>query len=284
MPHSLPYTGDVPLQEKIKRFLIHECAVLNGVVAGAQRVLDSLIGPAMTGHFQPVVVRGGDHGMHLLKCHAERVMVVRIGRGRIAGRVGLDPFDAVLDKLSHGGARLLRTVNEQDQPFHTDLAEVWIPIHEAADATDLPAAGGKAGPGSHPFGDRLFQPDVDVKQAAATARGRVAAFESEAGVGGGEEGDVFDRILDIEVFEGGDVEVRWMEVSFDKAGHDGAAASVDDQSLRRHGNGSSGVLDAIALDDDHAVPKAWGARTVDQRTVANHRGGHPIIVRSMDKA
>src|SRR3712207_7917478 len=51
-----------------------------GVVAGAEGVLDPLGGAAVARHLQPVVVRGPDHRLHLLEGHAESVVVVRVRR------------------------------------------------------------------------------------------------------------------------------------------------------------------------------------------------------------
>ena len=78
------------------------------VVAGPQGVLDALGRPAVAGDLQLVVVGRGDDRVHLLEGHAERVVVVGVGRGGVAGGVGLDPLDAVLDQLAHGGARVVR--------------------------------------------------------------------------------------------------------------------------------------------------------------------------------
>ena len=66
--------------------------------------------------------------------------------------------------------------------------------------------------------DRLLEPDVDVEQAAAAARRGVAALERQPRIGGRQERDVFDRILDVEVFESGDVEVSGMKVRLDQPG------------------------------------------------------------------
>jgi hypothetical protein len=55
-------------------------------------------------------------------------------------------------------------------------------------------------------------------EAAAAARGRVAAFEGEFRIGGREQGDVLDGILDVEVGQFGDVEVSRVVMGFDQAG------------------------------------------------------------------
>src|SRR6516162_4113159 len=71
--------------------------------AGTDGVLDPLGGAAVAGHFQAVIVGGGDDGVHLVKGHAQGVVVVGIGGGGVAGGVGLDPLDAVLDESAHRG-------------------------------------------------------------------------------------------------------------------------------------------------------------------------------------
>ena len=82
------------------------------VEAGPQRVLDPLGRPAVAGHLAVVVVGLGDDGGHLLEGHAERVMVGGVGRGGVAGGIGLDPLDAVLDQLAHGRAGLVGAVDQ----------------------------------------------------------------------------------------------------------------------------------------------------------------------------
>ena len=124
----------------------------------------------------------GHDGVHLLERHAERVVVVGVGRGGVAGGIGLHPLDAVLDQLAHGRAGLVRAVDQQHQPLHADLAEVGVPVHQPADAADLAAAGGQARAGDEVVLDRLLQPDVDVEQAAAAARRGVAALQRQLGV------------------------------------------------------------------------------------------------------
>jgi len=44
-----------------------------------KRILDARGRPAMPGHLQAVVVRGGDDRIHFVECHAQRVVIVRIG-------------------------------------------------------------------------------------------------------------------------------------------------------------------------------------------------------------
>src|SRR6185503_15845268 len=143
------------------------------------------------------------------------------------------------------GPSLDGAVHEEDQSFHAELEVVGVPVHESARAADLAAGGGETGTGAKVVLDRLLQPDVDVVKAAAAARGGVAAFERELGVGRGEEGDVLDGILDVEVGQLRDVEVGRMEVGFDEAGEDGALPGVDDGGIRRRGRrlgGRAGVL------------------------------------------
>ena len=61
----------------------------------------------------------------------------------------------------------------------------------------------------------------------------VAALERQPGVAGGENGDVFDWVLDVEIGQLGDVEVGRMKVRLDQPGHDRAAAGVDPAGVGR---------------------------------------------------
>ena len=98
----------VALEQQFERLVVHERAVLDRVVAGPQGVLDSLGRPAVAGDLQFVVVGRGDDGVHFVEGHAKRVVVVDVGRGGVAGRIGLDPLDAVLDQFAHGRRALRR--------------------------------------------------------------------------------------------------------------------------------------------------------------------------------
>ena len=224
--------------------------------------------------FRPWLCAVATHGVHLLEGHAQRVVVVGVRRGGVAGRVGLDPLDAVLDQLAHGGPRLVGAVDEQHQPLHADLAEVGVPVHQPADAADLAAAGRQARAGHEVVLDGLLQPDVDVEQAAAAAGRGVAALQGQPGVGGGQQRDVLDRVLDVEVFEGGDVEVGRVEVGLDQPRHDGAAAGVDPPGAgcdrRRLGDGT-GVGDAAVANDQGRVRHGRRAGAVDQLAVGDYR-------------
>jgi hypothetical protein len=227
----------------------------------------------VAGHLEAVVVRLLDAGVHLVEGHAQRVVVVRVGGGRVAGRVGLDPLDAVLDQLADGAAGLGGAVDQQDQALHADLAEVGVPVHQAAGAADLAAAGRQARAGGQLVLDGFFQPDVDVVQAAAAAGGRVAALQGQPGVGGGEQRDVLDGVLDVEILQGRHVEVRRVKVGLDEAGHDGAAPGVDATGAGGVGlpGGRAGVGDAAIPDDDGGVGDRRGARAVDELAVADDR-------------
>ncbi len=224
----------VALKQQVERLLVHERRVLEAVEAGAERILDPLGGSAVSGHLAMVVVSLGDDGRHFVEGHAERVVVGRIGRGGIAGGVGLDPLDAVLDQLADGRAALVRSVDQEDQSLHAELEVVGVPVHEPARAADLASAGSQSRAGYQVVLDRLLEPDVDIVQAAAAARGRVAAFEREPGVARSQDRDVFDRILDVEIGEIGDVEVGRMEMSLDQPRHDGPAARIDALDIRRN--------------------------------------------------
>ena len=225
--------GHVAGQEHVERFGVHERGVLDGVEAGPERVLDALVGAAVAGDLAVVVVRLVDDGRHLVEGHAERVVVGTVGRGGVAGRVGLDPLDAVLDELADRGAALDRAVDQQDQTFHAELQMVGVPVHQAAGAADLAAVGGQPWPGEEVFLDRLLEPDVDVVQAPAAPRRGVAALQREPGIGRGQQGDVFDGILDIQVGELGDVEIRRVKMRLDQAGQDRPPARVDPRGFGR---------------------------------------------------
>jgi hypothetical protein len=58
------------------------------------------------------------------------------------------------------------------------------------------------------------------------ARRRVAALQRQLRICCGQERDVLDRVLDVEVFEGGHVEVGGVEMGLHKARHDGAAWGI----------------------------------------------------------
>src|SRR5262245_34945834 len=103
-------------------------------------------------------------------------MVVRVGRGGVAGRIGLHPLDAVLHELPHGAAALVRAVDDEHDAFHPDLPELGVPVHQPAGATNLAAARSEARAEDEVFVDRTLEPDVDVVEAAAAPRGRVAAL------------------------------------------------------------------------------------------------------------
>jgi hypothetical protein len=113
--------------------------------------------------FHAVVVRLVDHRVHLLECHAQRVVVVRVGRRGVAGRIGLDPLDAILDELAHGAAAFIGAVDQQHQALHADLAKIGIPVHQAADAADLAPAGCQPRPGRKFLVDGPLQPKVDIE-------------------------------------------------------------------------------------------------------------------------
>ena len=221
------------------------------VEAGPKRVLDSLGRAAVAGDFAVVVMGLGDDGRHLLEGHAERVVVGRVGRGRVAGGIGLDPLDAILDELAHGPASLVGAVDQEDQALHAELQVLGVPVHQSARATDLAPAGGQPRAGDQVFLDRLLEPHVDIVQAAAAAGRRVAAFEREPGVARGQDRHVFDGILDVEVGQLGDVEIGGMEMGLDQAGHDRPAAGIDAADVGRdrgRAAGRPGIGDLAVLD------------------------------------
>src|SRR5262249_32108029 len=145
---------------------------------------------------------------------------------------------------------------QEDQPFHAELEVVGVPVHQAPGAADLAAAGGQPRAGDQVLLDRLLEPDVDVVQAAAAPRGGVAALQGEPCVARGEDRDVVDGVLDVEVGQLGDVEVSRVEVGLDQPRHDRAAARVDPVGVGRHlgraGDGA-GVGDAAVADQNRGV-------------------------------
>jgi len=133
----------VALEHEFQAFVVDEGRMLDRIVTGLERILDSFRRAAVTGHLQAVIMGRFDDRVHLLERHAERVVIVRIGRGGVAGRISFDPLDAVFHELAHRGTRFMRAVDDQHQPFHADLAIIRIPIHQPRRAADFPPAGGE---------------------------------------------------------------------------------------------------------------------------------------------
>lgn len=262
--------GGVADHEEIEGFIVHEGAVFEGVVSGAEGVFDPFISAAVSSDLEAVVVGGLDDGVHFIEGHAEGVVIVGIGSGGVSGGVGFDPFDAILDEFADCGTGFVGSVDEEDESFHADLAEVGIPVHESSDAADFASAGGEAWAGKEIAFDAFFEPDVDVEETAPAARGGIAAFEGESGVAGGEESDVFDGVLDVEVFESGDVEVGGVEVGFDEAGEDRAAAGIDGfdggGELREAGS-RTGITDETFFDQNGGIGDGGVAGTADEGAV-----------------
>ena len=268
------HDGRVARKQHVERLVVHERAVLERVVAGPQGVLDPLVRPAVAGHFQLVVVRLGHHGVHLLERHAQRVVVVGVGRRGVARGIGLHPFDAILDQLADRAATFVRPVDQQHQPLHADLAKVGVPIHQAADAANLATAGRQSRAGSRSSSIALLQPDVDVEQAAAAAGRRIAALQRQPRVDGREQRHVLDRILDVEIFELRHVEIGRMKVRLDQPRHDRAAASVDPRGVRlelRCFGGNSGVRNPAVANHDGRVWHRRRSAAIDQLPIRNDR-------------
>src|SRR5262245_54255427 len=120
-----------------------------------------------------------------------------------------------------------------------------------------------------------MKPDVDVEEAPPATGGRVAALQGEPGVGGRQEGDVLDGVLDVEVFQGGDVEVGGVEVGLDQPRQDGPAPGVDARCVGGQGGGAGdgpGVGDPAVVDDQGGVGDGRRARAVDELAVGDDRG------------
>src|SRR5262249_3797325 len=150
--------------------------------------------------------------------------------------------------------------------------EVGVPVHQPAGAADLTAGRGQARANYQVVLDGLLEPDVDVVQASARARRRVAALQGQPGVGRRQERDVLDRVFDVRVVESGDVEIRRVIVGLDQARQDGAAAGVDRGGAGRWGRGACdgpGVGDTAIGDNEGGVGDGRGAGAVHELAVAN---------------
>ena len=103
-------------------------------------------------------------------------------------------------------------------------------------------------------------------------RGRVAAFERQPGIARGQDRDVFDRILDVEIGEIGDVEVGRVEVRLDQSRHDGPAAGVDPLGILGRPPAPlsrPGISDSAVLHDDDGVGNGRSARPVHELAVGD---------------
>ena len=242
------------------------------VVAGQERVLDALCRPAMAVHLAPVVVRDLGDRCHLLERHREGVLVVGAGRCSVAGRVGLQPVGTVLDKPTRGTARLVGTVDDDDHALHPDLAELGVPIHQATGTTDLLTAGDEARADDDVRIDRFGEPHVGVEQATCRAGRRVAALQRHSGIERALQGHHLRRVLDVEILEDENVEVRGVEVGLDEPRHDRPAPGVDLLNIRgkwRRSDRGAGVADATAVDDNDRITDRRRSGAVDQVTVGD---------------
>jgi hypothetical protein len=224
-------------------------------------------------NFQFVVVSGLHDGVHFFERHAQRVVVVRVGRGGVAGGVRLDPFHAVLHELANRRASLVGSADQQDQPFHADLAELGIPVHQPASSADLSTAGRQTWSEHQVVLNRLFQPEIDIEQAAAAASRRVPAFERQLRVTRGQNRDVLNRVFDVEIFQRGHIEIRRMKVSLDQSRHDRAAVGVDDLGVRwdgRSAGSGAGIGDRAILNQQQPVRNRCRSRSINKLSVSNH--------------
>ena len=235
-----------------------------------ERVLDALCRPAMAVDLAPMVVRDLGDRFHLLERHRERVLVVAAGCCGVAGRIGLQPLGAVLDETAGGTARLVGTVDDDDHALHPDLAELGVPIHQASGATDLLTAWDEARADDDVRIDRFGEPHVGVEQAACRAGRRVAALQRHPGIESALQRHHLRRVLDVEILEDQNVEVRGVEVGLDEARHDRPALGVDLVDIvceRRRSNRRARVADPAAVDDDDRITNGRRSGAVDQVTI-----------------
>ena len=229
----------------------------------------------MAGHFQFVIVSGLHDRVHFFERHAQGVVVVGVGRGGIPCGIRLDPFHAVLHQFANCRASFVGATDQQNQPFHADFAELGVPVHQPTRSANFSTAGCQTRSGDQIILDGFFQPDVDVKQAAAAASRRVAALQSELRVAGRENRDVLNRVLDVEIFQRGDVEIRRMKMSFDQPRHDRPTVGVDHFRFRLRRNFGSllrraGIGDEPLLDHQQPVRNRSRPRSINKLPVSNH--------------
>src|SRR6266850_455794 len=228
----------------------------------------------MAGYFHLVIVRFGHDCMHLFEGHAERMMIVRIGSGSVARRIGFHPFDSIFDQLPNGATAVIGPIDDENQPLHADLAEVRVPIHQPAGPTDLAPTGRQAWADNEILLERLLQPDIDVVQTTAAASCRIAALKCELRVGRREQRDIFDRVFDIEVLELGHVEIGGVIMRFYQAWKNRSSPRIDVKRCRRKvgcGIGWTGVMDLAVFDDQHGVVHRRPAIAVDHLSIADGR-------------
>ena len=168
---------NIALEHQIESFVVHEGSMLDAVVTCTKRVLDPLGGSAVACDLEFVVVSCCDHGVHFFKCHAQGMVIVGIGRGCIAGRIGFDPLDPIFDQRSDRFAGIFDSVDDKDQALHADLSELGVPVHEPSCRTDLATACSEPRPRHEVFLDRSLEPHIDIEQTPARPSRRIAALE-----------------------------------------------------------------------------------------------------------
>jgi len=137
-------------------------------------------------------------------------------------------------------------------------------------------AGGQSRTGHQIILDGFLEQTSTLKQATAAASRRVPTFQREFRIDRGEQRDVFDRVLDVEVFESGDVEICRVKMRFNEAGMIvPPRASI---RLRRanfaQASGWTCVGDATIADDQSGIADRRLASAVDQRAVTDD--GRPV--------
>ena len=124
----------IPLEQQIHRLVIHERAMLDRVITGSQRIDDARRRTAMPSNLHRMIVSRLDNRVHLLECHAERVVIVGIRRRCVASRIRLHPLHAIFHEFADSRASVVCAIDEQDETLHADFAIVRIPVHQSADA------------------------------------------------------------------------------------------------------------------------------------------------------
>ena len=221
----------IALEQHVECLAVHERAVFERVITGAQRVLDAGVGAAVPGDLEAMVVRLVDHGVHLIKVmHSVWWSLVSGAAASPVGYVFTHSTPSLTSLRTARRPSSAPLINSTSPSMPILRKSGFQSINPPTPQISRPLAASR-GPGIKFFVDRALQPKVDIEQAAAAAGRRIAAFERQPGIVRRQQRDVFDRILDVEIFQVGDVEIGRMKVGFDEPGHDRAATGVDHRGL-----------------------------------------------------